>query len=85
MCEGDSRLRSHYDAQPYFKGTSATIQNELLDFMYSVYKNEIAQQWANALFVAVQADETTDVSRKSQMVIVLRYMVKNSDRDLGIY
>ena len=78
MCEGDSRLRSHYDSQPYFKGTSAVIQNELLDCMYSVYKDEIAQQLANAPFVAVQADETTDVSCKSQMVIVLRYMVNGT-------
>lgn len=27
MCERDSRLKSHYDAQTYFKGTSAIIQN----------------------------------------------------------
>jgi hypothetical protein len=78
MCEGDSRLRRHYDAQPYFKGTSAIIQKELLECMYSVYKDEVSQQLANAPFVAVQADETTDVSCKSQMVIVLRYMVNNT-------
>lgn len=75
MCEGDSRLRRHYEAQPVFKGTSSTIQNELLDCMYDVYREEISKQVDNTSFVAVQADETTDVSCKSQMVIVLRYIM----------
>ncbi|KAI4820792.1 hypothetical protein KUCAC02_028759 [Chaenocephalus aceratus] len=70
MCEGDSRLRRHYEAQPVFKGTSSTIQNELLDCMYGVCREEVD----NTSSVAVQADETTDVSCKSQIVIVLRYI-----------
>ncbi|KAI4798579.1 hypothetical protein KUCAC02_021946, partial [Chaenocephalus aceratus] len=74
MCEGDSRLRRHYEAQPVFKGTSSTTQNELLDCMYDVSREEIAKQADNTSCVAVQADETTDVSCKSQMVIVLRYI-----------
>ncbi|KAM4557752.1 zinc finger MYM-type protein 1-like [Odontesthes bonariensis] len=78
MCEGDSRLKRHYDTEPIFKGTSSTIQNELLDCMYEVYRCEVAKQVQATQFVAVQADETTDVSCKSQMVIVLRYMVDNS-------
>ncbi|KAI4814695.1 hypothetical protein KUCAC02_003880, partial [Chaenocephalus aceratus] len=36
---------------------------------------EIAKQVDNTSFVAVQADETTDVSCKSQIVIVLRYIM----------
>ncbi|KAI4822125.1 hypothetical protein KUCAC02_007687 [Chaenocephalus aceratus] len=71
---GDSRLRRHYEARPVFKGTSSTIQNELLDCMYDVFREEITEQVDNTSFVAVQADETTDVSCKSQIVIVLRYI-----------
>ncbi|KAK0148889.1 Zinc finger MYM-type protein 1 [Merluccius polli] len=67
MCEGDARLQRHYDAQPVFKGTSSTIQNELLDCMYEVYRDEIAKQVDETSCVAVQADETTDVSCNSQM------------------
>ncbi|XP_071754178.2 zinc finger MYM-type protein 1-like [Centroberyx gerrardi] len=78
MCEGDSRLQRHYDAQPIFKGTSSTVQNELLDCMYEVYREEIAKQVDETSFVAIQADETTDVSCKSQMVVVLRYMLPDN-------
>ncbi|KAL7405711.1 hypothetical protein ABVT39_006150 [Epinephelus coioides] len=78
MCEGDTRLQRHYDAQLIFKGTSSTVQNELLDCMYEVYRDEIAKQVDKTSFVAIQADETTDVSCKSQMVVVLRYMLPNN-------
>lgn len=46
--------------------------------MFSVYKDEVAQQPANSPFVAMQADETNDVSSKSQMVTLLRYMVRGN-------
>ena len=78
MCEGDTRLKRHYDSEPTFKGTSSAIQNELLDCMYEVYRCEVAKQLGDTQFVAVQADETTDASCKSRTVIVLRYMVDNS-------
>ena len=78
MCEGDTRLKRHYDSEPTFRATSSGFQNELLDCMYEVYRREVAKQLRNTQFVAVQAEETTDASCKSQMVIVLRYMVDNS-------
>lgn len=75
MCEGDSRLRRHFDAQRVFKRTSSMIQNELLNFWYEVYREEVAMQVAETLFVAVQVD---DVSCKSQLVLVLRYVLPNN-------
>ena len=51
MCEGDSRLQRHYDAQ-----TSSTVQNKLLDCMYELYRVEIAKQVDETTFVAIQAE-----------------------------
>jgi hypothetical protein len=56
------------------KNTSKTIQNELLDCIYAVYKETVQQEIQNAKYVAVQADETSDVSCMSQLVILLRYV-----------
>ncbi|XP_028670787.1 uncharacterized protein LOC114661764 [Erpetoichthys calabaricus] len=79
MCEGDSRLRRHYEAEPYFSGiSSAAIQNELLDCMYSVYRDEVGRQLLHTPFVAVMTDECTDGSCNSHMAVVLRYMVNNT-------
>lgn len=74
MRKRDSRLRGHYNSQPYFKDTSAAIQNELLECMFSVYQEVVAKQVSDAPFVAVQVDKTMGLSYKSQTVIVLLYM-----------
>lgn len=44
------------------KGILATIQNELLECIFSVYQEEVAKQVSEALFIAIQADERTDMS-----------------------
>ncbi len=51
------------------------IQNELLDCMFEVYREKIATQVAETSFVAVQVDQTTAMSRISQLVLVLRYIL----------
>ncbi|KAK0130539.1 hypothetical protein N1851_035231 [Merluccius polli] len=70
MCEGDARLQRHYDAQP---GHQAPYRTNYC--MYEGSRDEIAKQVDETSFVAVQADETTDVSCKSQVVVVLRYLL----------
>lgn len=76
--EIDKTLQEHLQSDTVFKGTSKDIQNDLLNCMLDVYYEEIKKEIASAPFVAVMADETTDVSSKFQMSIVLRY-VKNAN------
>jgi len=52
-----------------FKGTSKTVQNELLDCMASVIRERIVEEVKSARFVVMQAD---DVSTQTQLVLVLR-------------
>jgi hypothetical protein len=51
------------------KYTSARIQNELLDYIYDVYRESLQKDINKAMFVLVQADETTDISNKTQLVL----------------
>ena len=60
------------------KGTSSTMQNNILECMYEVYREAIAKLVSETPFASIQADETTDVSCKSQMVIVLRYILADN-------
>jgi hypothetical protein len=76
--EIDKTLQGHLQSDTVFKSTSKDIQNDLLNCMLDVYYEEIKKEIASAPFVAVMADETTDVSSKFQMSIVLRY-VKNAN------
>lgn len=75
--ELDTVLREHFQKATVFKGTSKVIQNELLDCMLKVCQEHIKKEIADAPFLAVIADETTDVSAKFQMVVVFRYILKD--------
>lgn len=50
------------------------IQNELADCMLDVMQGHIIQNLKNTEFLAVQADETTDVSIHCQFVGVIRHI-----------
>jgi len=59
-----------------FKGTSKTVQNELLDCMLSVLRECIIGEIRSADFVSIQADETMNISIQCQLVLVIRYTDK---------
>lgn len=71
----DSALRDHLDNAKVFKGTSKTIQNDLLSSMLSVYQQHIKTEISTVDYIALQADETTDNSHKSQLTVILRYVL----------
>lgn len=71
--EIDVAMKEHLSTASVFKGTSKTIQNELLDCMLNVCREQILSEIRESQFVAIEADETTDVSNKCQMVLVFRY------------
>lgn len=70
----DPILKQHLENSGAFKGVSSTIQNDLLDCAFDVYQSEIKREIRASPFLAVMADETTDVSGQSQLVIVFRYL-----------
>ncbi len=72
----DSVLSKHLDSATIFKGTSKTIQNELLDIMYDVTTWKIKNEVKDAMFLSVISDDTTDISNQSQIVVVFRYVLK---------
>ena len=75
----DAVLQEHLQTATVFKGTSKTVQNELLDCMLSVLREEIIKAIRNADFLSIQADETTDISTQCQLVLVIRYIDKAHD------
>jgi len=72
-CSLDSSFETHLKNATVFKGTSKSIQNELLETMLEVCKNNIKAEIKQAEYLAVMCDETTDIYDKTQMVIILRY------------
>ncbi|CAH1961462.1 unnamed protein product [Acanthoscelides obtectus] len=72
--ELDTILKEHLKSATLFKGISKTVQNEILDSMLEVCQQEIRQQINAAEFLAIQCDETTDISHHCQMVMIFRYL-----------
>ena len=64
----DPDLKNHLETSTVFKGVSKTIQNEILDCQLQIYHEEIRTEISKVSFVAVMADDTTDVSERTQMV-----------------
>ncbi|XP_055083313.1 uncharacterized protein LOC129456849 [Periophthalmus magnuspinnatus] len=72
----DAVLKEHIDNSTVFNGMSKTIENELLDCMLSVTRDEIVRQIKDSDFVSIQVNETTDMSMQSHLVLLLRYLDK---------
>ena len=67
-------LEEHLKTATVFKGTSETVQNELLDCVLSVLRDCFLEDLKTADYLAIQADETTDTATHCQRVHVLRYI-----------
>lgn len=70
----DPLLEAHFNTSTVFRGTSATIQNDLIRAVSEVVKESLKQEIKSADFVAIMLDETSDISCKSQLSTVLRYV-----------
>jgi hypothetical protein len=69
----DNAVKDHIQSSSLIKGTSKTVQNELLECMLEVCREKIKEELNETKFVALMADETSNVSEHLQMVIVYRY------------
>lgn len=88
LAQEEQFVREHLESTSGFKGTSSDIQNELIECVTLVVNERIQKELDSAEFVAVQADETLDVSCKSQMSIIFRYCTVNDsvqERFIGFF
>ena len=74
-CDLDPTLREHMSSSSAFKGTSKTIQNDILDSIMFVCQDHIKSEILKSDFLAIMSDETTDMQDKTQMVVVFRYEI----------
>lgn len=61
---------------PMFQDNPLEVLDQLIDSIFGVYQQELAQQVKTAQFLSVIVDESSDVSCKTLMVVILRYLVK---------
>lgn len=72
---GDEDLKNHFtNASRNALYISPHIQNEIIGICGSLIQNELSKKINNAKAFAVLADETTDISRKEQMSLCVRFV-----------
>ena len=76
LAEFDDKLRAHLATATVFTGLSPIIQNDLIQSVHGVMLAEIKSQIKEATFVAILLDETSDVTNRSQLSTVFRYVYK---------
>nr|CAH7735511.1 unnamed protein product [Callosobruchus chinensis] len=72
--ELDATLSDHLKNSSLFTGTSKEIRNDLLQSMLEVCQEQIIEEINNTPFLAIMADQTTDVDAKSQLAVIFRYL-----------
>lgn len=74
FAEKDDRLAKHLETSPVFSGLSNKIQNDLIEAIGDVIRNDIKKEISAAPFVAVEVDETTDVTCQARISAIMRYV-----------
>ncbi|KAK3917526.1 52 kDa repressor of the inhibitor of the protein kinase [Frankliniella fusca] len=81
VASGDSKLQEHLkNASSRATDISKTVQNELIKCIGAEIFDKILLRLHKTLFYSILFDETTDVSHKSQLSLVLRYVTAD-----GVY
>lgn len=70
----DTPLKAFLETATVDRNTLKSIRKDLLDSIFIVYTNAIKEHIRETNFVAIVADDTTDVSCSLQFVIVIRYV-----------
>ena len=78
FAENDERLARHLKTSSVFSGLSNQIQNDLIELVAEVVRSDIMKDISEASFIAVKVDETTDVTQKAQISVILRYVNEKS-------
>ena len=64
MVKHDLVLQLHLENSKTFKGTSKTIQNDLIQCVHSVFTRSLLADFENTPFLTVIMDEATDICEK---------------------
>ncbi|XP_053571536.1 zinc finger MYM-type protein 1-like [Bombina bombina] len=72
--DDNARLDTHLKTSTVFSGCSNRIQNDLIEAVADVIREDIKTEIDAAPFVAVQVDETTDITNITQISVILRYV-----------
>ncbi|XP_065321991.1 zinc finger MYM-type protein 1-like [Gordionus sp. m RMFG-2023] len=77
LAEENLLLKHHLENSTTFIGLSSDIQNDLIYSISHVLHQKILDELEETEFITIILDETIDINNKSQLAVVLRYVLNN--------
>ena len=74
FAEFDTALAEHLGSSTVFSGMSNTIQNDIIESIARSIQDETDKEIHISPFIAVQVDDTSDISNKCQLTVIIRYV-----------
>ncbi|KAE9522975.1 hypothetical protein AGLY_016606 [Aphis glycines] len=81
-------IRCSQEIQNHYSSLSKSIQNDLILSISEYLMNHIKNESRESKFYSIQIDDTTDISQKTQCLIIIRYVTNKSElveRFLGFH
>ena len=78
FAENNERISRHLETSTVFSGSSNQIQNDIIEAVAEVIRTDIRKDINKAFFVAVEVNETTDVTQKAKISVIFCYVCKAS-------
>lgn len=88
FAEFDSTLAEHLGSSTVFSGMSNTLQNDIIESIAHIIQDETDEEINKSPFISVQVDDTSDISNKCQLTVIVRYVNEKGsvcERFLGFY
>ncbi len=88
LAKYDSVLSTQFESSTVFSGMSHTIQNDLNVALAATISDQIRDEIQDAPFFGWQVDETTDISCRAQLSVIVRYVDsagKIQERFIGFF
>ncbi|KAJ4440985.1 hypothetical protein ANN_10834 [Periplaneta americana] len=85
IAEYENLLTEHLSSSTIVSGMSSDIQNDITQSVCNVLLGSISKEIQAAPFIAILLDEASDVSNKSQLSTVIRYVSPSSGEVSGLY
>ncbi len=88
LAKYDSVLSTQFESSTVFSGMSHTIQNDLISALAATISDQIRDEIQDAPFFGWQVDETTDISCRAQLFVIVRYVDsagKIQERFIGFF
>ena len=70
----DDDEKRHFSNATVFTRNSPTVQNDFMHCMVQLATRRILSELSEASFVAIQIDESPDVSKREQISVAFRYV-----------